>query len=60
MNFDSYSYELAMHFVKAEETLRLKAYKCPKGGLDYRLGAYRRRQRGRHLHQGAGRCVDSQ
>ena len=31
MNFDSYSYELAMHFVKAEETLRLKAYKCPKG-----------------------------
>lgn len=31
MNFDSYSYELAMPFVKAEETLRLKAYKCPKG-----------------------------
>lgn len=31
MNFGSYSYELAMPFVKAEETLRLKAYKCPKG-----------------------------
>lgn len=29
--FGSYSYELAMAFVKAEETLRLKAYKCPKG-----------------------------
>lgn len=30
-SFVSYSYELAMAFVKAEETLRLKAYKCPKG-----------------------------
>lgn len=30
-SFGSYSYELAMAFVKAEETLRLKAYKCPKG-----------------------------
>ena len=30
-SFGSYSYELAMPFVKAEETLRLKAYKCPKG-----------------------------
>lgn len=30
-SFESYSYELAMAFVKAEETLRLKAYKCPKG-----------------------------
>ena len=29
--FGSYSYELAMPFVQAEETLRLKAYKCPKG-----------------------------
>lgn len=29
-SFGSYSYELAMAFVKAEETLRLKAYKCPK------------------------------
>jgi len=30
-SFGSYSYELAIAFVKAEETLRLKAYKCPKG-----------------------------
>lgn len=30
-SFGSYSYELAMAFVKAEETLRLEAYKCPKG-----------------------------
>lgn len=30
-SFGSYSYALAMAFVKAEETLRLKAYKCPKG-----------------------------
>lgn len=30
-SFGSYSHELAMAFVKAEETLRLKAYKCPKG-----------------------------
>lgn len=30
-SFGSYSYELAMPFVQAEETLRLKAYKCPKG-----------------------------
>ena len=30
-SFGSYSYELAMAVVKAEETLRLKAYKCPKG-----------------------------
>ena len=30
-SFGSYSDELAMAFVKAEETLRLKAYKCPKG-----------------------------
>ena len=30
-SFGSYSYELAMAFVKAEEALRLKAYKCPKG-----------------------------
>lgn len=32
-SFGSYSYELAIAFVKAEETLRLKAYKCPKGVL---------------------------
>ena len=30
-NFGEYSPDLAMAFVKAEETLRLKAYKCPKG-----------------------------
>ena len=30
-SFGSYSYELAMAFVKAEETMRLMAYKCPKG-----------------------------
>lgn len=30
-SFGSYSCELAMAFVKAEEALRLKAYKCPKG-----------------------------
>lgn len=30
-SFGRYSYELAMAFVKAEETLHLKAYKCPKG-----------------------------